>query len=371
MEEQTLLYDKFEMPEAIKAEYYAKESQKTRFIADPLEKGMGHTLGNSLRRMLLTTLEAPAIIGFSMDDVHHEYMAIEGVIEDVTNIALNFKGALLRKLPDSAGDFGRQMRIHTIELEITEAELLEKGGQRSIVLADLFPGSEFDLINPDHVLFTVTKPMQKKVNMRVAFGRGFVPSEKLKVTDRRQDEILLDASFSPVSLANYFVEDTRVGQETDFDRLILDVTTDGRVTPQEALAFSTKILVKHLAVFEKMDERELAFEEAVSSEKENKDEILHKLILGINEIELSVRSTNCLSSANIETIGELVIMPEPLLLQFRNFGKKSLCEIKNKLKEMRLELGMDLSQFGISLENVKEKMKWYAERLRTKNTKGQ
>ncbi|MCH9704183.1 MAG: DNA-directed RNA polymerase subunit alpha, partial [Chlamydiae bacterium] len=175
------------------------------------------------------------------------------------------------------------------------------------------------------------------------------------------DEIVMDSAFSPVRMVNYFVEATRVGQDTDFDRLILEVTTDGRVKPEEALSFASKILVKHLGVFENIEEHDIRFEEVEKSSDSDLDDLMQKLVLGINEIELSVRSTNCLNGASIETIGELVVMPEPKLLQFRNFGKKSLTEIKNKLTEMGLNLGMDLTRFGITQDNVKEKIQDYLE----------
>lgn len=371
---QNLLYDKFELPESVKMMAVegsgGSVDKQASFIAEPLERGMGHTLGNALRRALLIGLEAPAIISFSMTGVLHEYMAINGIIEDVTNIILNLKGALLKKYPFQDSENGRCTQLLKSKVSIDASDLAACGGQKAVTLADLLQEGGFESVNPDHVIFTVTQPIQLDITLRVAFGRGYTTSERIVLEDKGVNEIVLDAAFSPVVLVNYFVEDTRVGQDTDFDRLILHVETDGRVSPKEALAFSTQILTKHFSIFEKMDEKKIVFEEAISIEKENKDDILHKLVLGINEIELSVRSTNCLSNANIETIGELVIMPEPRLLQFRNFGKKSLCEIKNKLKEMKLELGMDLSQFGVGLDNVKEKMKWYADKIRSKNGKG-
>ncbi|WP_375793671.1 DNA-directed RNA polymerase subunit alpha [Chlamydia sp. 12-01] len=371
---QNLLYDKFELPESVKMMAVEGSGgsidKQASFVAEPLERGMGHTLGNALRRALLIGLEAPAIISFSMTGVLHEYMAMEGIVEDVTNIVLNLKGALLKKYPFQDSEDGRCTQLLKSTISVDASDLAACSGQRSVTLADLLQEGGFESVNPNHVIFTVTQPMQIEIALRVAFGRGYSTSERIVLEDKGVNEIILDAAFSPVVLVNYFVEDTRVGQDTDFDRLILHVETDGRVSPKEALAFSTQILTKHFSIFERMDEKKIVFEEAISIEKENKDDILHKLVLGINEIELSVRSTNCLSNANIETIGELVIMPEPRLLQFRNFGKKSLCEIKNKLKEMKLELGMDLSQFGVGLDNVKEKMKSYAEKIRSKNVKG-
>src|SRR5262249_9212680 len=173
------------------------------------------------------------------------------------------------------------------------------------------------------------------------------------------DEIIIDSAFSPVRLVNYFVENTRVGQDTDFDRLILDVTTDGRISPEEALAFATQIGITHLQVFEQLKLLSLTFDQGEVEMNTDRDALMAKLVLKINEIELSVRSTNCLAGANIDTIAELVVMPESEMLKFRNFGKKSLNEIKAKLEEMGLYLGMDLAKFGITRDNVKQVIQDY------------
>lgn len=356
----TVLYDKFEMPEKIKVDESTATNSFARFIAEPFERGFGHTLGNALRRMLLTAIEAPAIVSFYMEEVPHEYMAIEGVIEDVTNIILNLKGALLRKLPLEGMPSPREQKVITKMLDISQDDL-GSAGQKVITLGDLITTGDFELVNPELRIFTVTKPMTRRIELKIAIGRGYVPSERHILQSHIVDEIVVDSIFSPIRLVNYFVEDTCVGQDTDFDRLILDVKTDGRISPQEALAFAAKLLMKHLVSFELMDQHEISFEEAASSIDSDRDELMKKLVLGINEIELSVRSTNCLNGANIETIGELVVMPEPKLLQFRNFGKKSLNEIKAKLTEMGLSLGMDLSRFGITQDNVKDKIKQYLE----------
>lgn len=356
----TVLYDKFEMPEKIKLEESSATNTYARFIAEPFERGFGHTVGNALRRMLLTAIEAPAIISFFMEGVPHEYMAIDGVIEDVTNIILNLKGALLRKIPMEGMPHVRDQKIIIKMLDITPEDLGPQG-QKVVTLGDLVEGGDFDVVNPNLRIFTVTKPMTRRVELKISIGRGYVPSERHEIHNKVVDEVVIDSIFSPVRLVNYFVEDTRVGQDTDFDRLILEVRTDGRITPHEAVAFSAKLLMKHLAVFEAMDKHEISFEEASSSMDSDRDILMQKLVLGINEIELSVRSTNCLNGANIETIGELVVMPEPRLLQFRNFGKKSLNEIKAKLTEMGLGLGMDLNRFGINQDNIKEKIKTYLE----------
>lgn len=359
----TVLYDKFEMPEKIKVDESSATATYARFIAEPFERGFAHTMGNALRRMLLTAIEAPAIISFFMEGVPHEYMAIDGVTEDVTNIILNLKGALLRKLPLEGLAHSREQKVITKILDITPDDLASTG-QKVITLGDLITTGDFELINPNLRIFTVTKPMTRRIELKISMGRGYVPSERHELNHQILDEIVMDSIFSPIRLVNYIVEDTRVGQDTDFDRLILEVKTDGRISPQEALAFSAKLLMKHLNVFEGLDKHEISFEEASSSIDNDRDQLMQKLVLGINEIELSVRSTNCLSGANIETIGELVVMPEPKLLQFRNFGKKSLNEIKAKLTEMGLGLGMDLSRFGITQDNVKDKINQYLDENR-------
>lgn len=355
-----VLYDKFEMPQMIKIDEASASSTFCRFIAEPFERGFGHTIGNAMRRMLLTSIEAPAIISFFMEGVPHEYMAVEGIVEDVTNIILNLKGALLRHQPLDDMPHAREQKVIIKMLEITQDDL-GSAGQKVITLGDLITTSDFEVVNPELPIFTVTKPMVRRIELKVAIGRGFVPSERHEIANLIVDEIVMDATFSPIRLVNYYIEDTRVGQDTDFDRLILEVTTDGRVTPKEAVAFASKILVKHMASFQTMDQREISFEEVKSTTDSDLDDLMAKLVLGINEIELSVRSTNCLNGANIETIGELVVMPEPKLLQFRNFGKKSLNEIKAKLSEMGLSLGMDLKQYGITSDNIKEKIRQYNE----------
>jgi len=201
--------------------------------------------------------------------------------------------------------------------------------------------------------------MVRKIDVRVGQGRGYVSSERHEVSDKVIDEVVIDSIFSPVRKVNYYVENTRVGQDTDYDRLVLEVTSDGRVTPEEALTFAMQIGILHFQVFEQMKTHSLTFDHNESESSTDKDALMQKLSLKINEIELSVRSTNCLSGAGIDTIAELVIMPESEMLKFRNFGKKSLNEIKAKLEEMGLNLGMDLAKFGIHRENVKDVIQEY------------
>lgn len=360
-----VLYDKFEMPDSVKVDEKTSTPTFAKFIAEPFERGFAHTLGNALRRVLLASIEAPGIISFYMEGVHHEYMAVEGIAEDVTNIILNLKGSLLRRLPLEGTPYARETKVITKMLNISQDDLGAKG-QKVITLGDIVTAADFEVVNPNHPLFTVTKPMTKRIELKVAIGRGYVPSERQRIEHRLAGEIILDTAFSPVRLVNYFVEDTRVGQDTDFDRLVLEVTTDGRITPKEALSFAANILFKHLEVFENIHEQDIIFEENVITADTDRDELMQKLILSINEIELSVRSTNCLNGASIETIGELVVMPEAQLLQFRNFGKKSLNEIKARLSEMNLGLGMDLSRFGITQDNVKDLMNKYVKEQQEK-----
>lgn len=359
-------YGKFVLPQQISIDKKSATSAFARFVAEPLERGFGHTIGNSMRRMMLSSLEAPAIISVRIEGIPHEYMAIEGIVEDMTNIILNLKGALLRKLPTEDTSHARETRFITTELEITRDDLDQNDGHYPVTLGDIVQDGVFEVVNPDLHLFTVTKPMKRQIDLRVATGRGYVPSERHVVRDKTSDEILVDSAFSPVRLVNYYVENTRVGQDTDLDRLILEVTTDGRVTPQEALSFAAQIGQKHFDVFNEVQSLALSFDEGIGVGEGDQDEMMEKLCLRIDEIELSVRSTNCLAGANIDTIAELVSIPERKMLEFKNFGKKSLNEIKAKLQEMGLSLGMDLTRYGMSQENVRERVRHYQEERKGK-----
>lgn len=364
-------YGKFEMPQEIIEDESVSTSTFGRFIAEPFGRGYGHTIANSMRRVMLSSLEAPAIIAVRLEGVPHEFMSVDGVIEDMTNIVLNLKGALLRKLPTDDSGSPRDQRIITSSIDISQGDIDKRKGQYIVTLGEIVQDSNFEVINPDLPLFTVTRPFKKQIDLRVAFGRGYVPSERHVVRDRTSDEILIDAAFSPVRLVNYFIENTRVGQDTDFDRLIIEITTDGRITPAEALTFAAQIGMKHFEVFNKIKSYSLVLEEGTMQAPTDRDEMMEKLSLRIDEIELSVRSANCLSGASIETIGELVAIPERKMLEFRNFGKKSLNEIKAKLNEMGLSLGMDLTKYGITSETIRERMREFSEEKKGKNEAGQ
>jgi DNA-directed RNA polymerase subunit alpha len=286
-------------------------------------------------------------------------MAIDGFIQDMTHIILNLKGVLLRRLTSGDEPNPREIRMVSKVLDITD-EMIEKGGgQYGVTVKDLMKNTDYEMFNPDHHLFTITKPMTKRVDLRIGSGRGYVPSERHSTVEPQVDEIIMDSAFSPVRLVNYYVENTRVGQDTDYDRLILEITTDGRISPVEALAFSAQIGILHFQIFDQVKTHTILFDKGEMQVNRDRDEILAKLALKINEIELSVRSTNCLANANIDTIGELVVMPESEMLRFRNFGKKSLTEIKQKLDELGLSLGMDLSKYGITRENIRQVIQTY------------
>jgi len=352
-------YGKFELPTKIKVDETSRSGTFARLIAEPFERGFGHTVGNALRRIILSSLEAPSIMSVRIEGVPHEYMAIEGVIEDMTHIVLNLKNALLRKLPTDEEIHSRESKVISKILDITGDMLDKNGGQYVVTLKDLMGSSDFDIVNPDLAIFSVTKPMTRKVDVKVAIGRGYVPSERHVFGEKGVDEIVIDSAFSPVRLVNYYVENTRVGQDTDLDRLILEVTTDGRITPEEALAFATQIGILHFQVFDQLKFHALTFDQGEIESNTDREALMAQLAFKINEIELSVRSTNCLAGANIETIAELVVMPESEMLKFRNFGKKSLTEIKFKLEQMGLSLGMDLSKLGINRDNVKQIIQEY------------
>lgn len=355
-----ICYGKFEMPEKIKVEESKDDINYVKFIAEPFGRGFGHTLGNALRRIMLTALEAPSLISVHVEGVPHEYTAIDGIIEDMTHIVLNLKGSKLRYLPNDGESNPRGIKQFSHQLDITEKMIVDGKGSHKVTVKEFLGDSIFEIVNPNDHIMTVTKPMNRRIDYKVAFGRGYVPAERIEI-EAGVDEIVLDAIYSPVKLVNYFVEDTRVGQDTDYDRLILEVTTDGRITPQEALTFATQIALQHFQIFDYLKNYTVTFEKEEEESNKDREELLHKLSLKINEIELSVRSTNCLSGANITTIGELVVMPESEMLKFRNFGKKSLTEIKQKLHEMGLSLGMDLSKYGINSGNIKNVINQYLE----------
>jgi DNA-directed RNA polymerase subunit alpha len=316
---------RFEMPKRVIKEEQSATDTYAKFIAEPFEAGFGHTIGNSLRRVLLSSLEGAAITSVKIDGIQHEFSTISGVLEDVSEIVLNLKKVLLVS--------------HSRTPKLLELKVKRKG---EIVAGDFKTGGTVEILNPDKLICTTT--VEKKINMQagVSVGRGYVSSELNKSPDQPIGVIAMDGLFSPIRRVKYYVENTRVGQQMNYDRLVMEVWTDGRLTPDEALKQASAILMAHLGAFVDYDENYVEFEPEREKEEDAKAELRKLLETPIGEIELSVRAANCITSANIKTIGDLVQKTESEMLKYRNFGKKSLNEIKTILEEMGLSLGMDV-----------------------------
>lgn len=313
---------KFEFPKRLTWDEETATPTYTKFIVEPFERGYGFTLGNALRRVLLSSLEGAAITDVKIEGVLHEFGTVPGVLEDVTQIVLNLKQVVLKM-------DGRESRRITLAAK----------GEKAVTAADIETGGTVEVVNPDQHIATLNKGASLKIEMSVGLGRGFRPSELNKFPDNPIGVIPVDSIFSPVRKVNCLIEDTRVGQLTDYNRLILEIWTDGRITPRDALIRSAALLAKHLDLF--TDEGKYTVEFIEEAEAEKKEDKLQKLLsMPITEIELSVRSTNCIKAADIQTLGDLVRKTENEMLQYRNFGKKSLEEIKNILTRYGLHLGM-------------------------------
>jgi DNA-directed RNA polymerase subunit alpha len=298
-----------------------------KFACEPLERGFGTTLGNALRRVLLSSLRGSAITAVRIKDVHHEFSAIPGVREDVTEILLNLKQVRLKMLGD-----GVKM-LH-----------LEAKGEKEITAADIRTDGMVDILNPEHHIATLAHDGQLILEMTVKSGKGFVPAEANKDEDQPIGYIPLDSIFSPIRKVNYVVTQARVGQRTDYDKLTMEVWTDGSVSPENAVAYAAKILKEHLSMFINFEEEPTRREDEGETETPALNENLYR---SVNELELSVRAANCLRNANIRYIGELVQKTEQEMLKTKNFGRKSLNEIKEILQEMGLHLGMKLENFAV------------------------
>ena len=292
-----------------------------KFIAEPFERGYGMTIGNSLRRVLLSSIEGAAVTSIKLDGALHEFSALPGVLEDITQVVLNVKQLVLRA-------HSRQPKIIVIEKD-------KKG---AVTAGDLQTDDTVEVINPDLQLCTLTKAGKFRMELEVSRGRGYVPAEKHKKEGQPIGMIPVDALFSPVKRINFSVEDTRVGQVTDYDRLLLEIWTNGSMSPKDALLYASNILQRHLDLF--VNYGSLPEEPEAEAPATVNEELQEKLKTPISELELSVRSANCLREAKIHTIGELVDKSTQELLKYRNFGKKSLAEIEELLKGMGLGLGM-------------------------------
>ena len=312
-----------------------------KFVCEPLERGFGITLGNSLRRILLSSLQGVAIVSVKFDGVPHEFTTITGVKEDVTDIILNLKEVNLRIVEEEDDEEEEEIKIFLD----SKGEVVVKGG-------DIITGGKVEIMNPDQHIATLNKDAVLHAEMLVKSGRGYVPAEKNITGDQQVGIIPIDALFSPIRRVSYVVGNARVGQRTDYDKLTLEIWTDGTVDPQDALAFAAKILKEQATPFINFEE-ELE-EEIEKEEKEEEEKINENLFRSIGELELSVRSSNCLKNANIKYIYELVQKTESEMLKTRNFGRKSLNEIKRILEEMDLQFGMELENFPFPKQDEKE-----------------
>jgi len=322
-----------ELPTRVERDTMVSSDKYGRFFIEPFERGFGTTIGNSLRRILLSSLQGSAVTSIKIEGVDHEFSSIKGVIEDVTDIVLNVKSLVIR-----LNDEGPKI----MNVSANKAGV--------ITAADIISDPSIEVINKDLVLATLTEKVKFEMEMVVENGRGYMPaSERIAAADRFDQEvgrIMLDTIYSPVTRVRYTTENTRVGQRTNYDKLILEIWTNATITPEMALVEAAKILRKHanpfVQYFELGEETVAAsqIEEEETEEQAVDEELAQKLNMPLQELELSVRANNCLESAKTETVGQLVRMTEADLLKIRSFGKTSLREIKRKLADIGLSLGM-------------------------------
>jgi DNA-directed RNA polymerase subunit alpha len=298
-----------------------------KFTAEPFERGFGITIGNSLRRILLSSLQGAAITSVKIDGVLHEFSTIPGTKEDITEIVLNLKEV--------------RLKLHT---EGPKTIRVKAEGPKVLKAGDILTGDAVEILNPDHYLATLSRDGKLSMEMVVKVGRGYVSAERNKEETQPIGTIPMDAIFSPIRKVNYTVTNARVGQITDYDKLTLELWTDGSLSPEEAVAHSAKILKDQLSIFITFEEEEEA-EMSYPEDEEEKETFNENLLRSVDELELSVRSANCLKHANIKLIGDLVQKTEAEILATKNFGRKSLNEIKEILTEMGLSLGMKLDNW--------------------------
>jgi DNA-directed RNA polymerase subunit alpha len=320
-----------ELPAEIKIEEQSKTNTFARFIVEPLERGFGTTVGNSLRRILLSSIEGAAITSVRIGGVDHEFSTIKGVKQDVTDILLNLRGLTISVDSDEDRDWSMTLRAKgpgDVTGELIEAE------------------TAIQIHNPDHVIATLTDEVNLDIEINVDRGRGYTPATERHQRSAEEQvvgDIPVDSVYSPVLRVRYRVEDTRVGQKTNYDRLVLDVWTDGTQSPEMVLVEAAKILRKHLNPFVQMSDAGVSrVSEEAAAVAAVDESLARKLGMSVNELDLTVRAGNCLETAEVETVSELVSKTEQELLGVRSFGKTSLREVKKKLEEMGLSLGMQL-----------------------------
>ncbi|MEE4310931.1 MAG: DNA-directed RNA polymerase subunit alpha [candidate division KSB1 bacterium] len=315
------------MPESIDLDESTYTNTYGKFTVQPLERGFGTTLGNAFRRVLISSLQGAAITMIRLDEVYHEFSTIPGVVEDVAEMILNLK----------------EVRIKLLNKK-PEKIVLQLKGPKDFIASDIQNGmTEFEILNPDKHIATLNKDAEFNLELRIGRGKGYVPAEENKLPDQPINTIPIDAIFSPIENVKYHVEQTRVGQRIDYEKLTIEIKTDGSITPDDALTYAGKILKDHIQLFINFDiEPE---EEEVSEIDEEVLRIRKLLKMSVDELELSVRSHNCLMAANIKTIGDLVKRDEQEMLKFRNFGRKSLTELSKILEDKGLYFGMDVEHY--------------------------
>lgn len=323
-------------PKRLEVEAGERPDRHGKFVCEPLERGFGTTLGNALRRTLLSSLRGAAITDVKIDGVLHEFSSVPGVLEDVTDIILNLKEVRLK-----------------VKGETPRTFLIEKEGEGAVTAADIRGDSGLQVLNPEKHICTLAKDGKLRMELTVKEGKGYVPADWETSEELPIGTIPIDAVYSPIQKVNYVVTQARVGQRTDYDKLTMEIWTDGSVTPEDALAFAAKILKEQLSVFINFEEGEEPSEDEYSEEEPAFNEHLFR---SVDELELSVRSANCLKNADIRYIGELVQKSEGEMLKTKNFGRKSLNEIKEILGEMGLSLGMKLDNFP-SREEIEARRK--------------
>lgn len=321
-----------ELPTRLERDSLVSTDKYGKFYIEPFERGFGTTIGNSLRRVLLSSLEGSAVTSVKISGVDHEFTSIKGVMEDVTDVILNIKSLVVRL----AGDGPKTMTVSA-----SKAGVVTSG--------DIIADPAIEIVDKDRVIATLTEGVKFEIEMVVENGRGYIPaSERIAEADRFDQEIgrvIVDASYSPVTRVRYSTEDTRVGQRTNYDKLILEIWTDGTISPEMAVVEAGKILrkcVNPFVQYSELGDQTVAEEvtEEVVEQEEIDEELVAKLNTPLSELELSVRANNCLESVKMETVGELVKMTEAELLKIRSFGRTSLREVKRKLADMGLSLGM-------------------------------
>jgi DNA-directed RNA polymerase subunit alpha len=319
----TVRLGRFEMPKSLVKDEATSTETYAKFVAEPFEAGYGHTVGNSLRRVLLSSLEGAAITTARITGAQHEFAALPGIVEDVTDIVLN-----LKKIRFKAVDH----EPRTVSITVNKEGVVSA--------SDIQTTAGIEVLNTDQIICTLDKKQKFEAEFEVRVGRGFFTGDENKRPDMPIGVIPIDSIFSPVTRVKYAVENTRVGQRTDYDRLILEIWTDGRITPDDALLQASAILRHHLDVFVNYDDSQVEFDETSEEVSQENTRLKKMLNMSVNEIELSVRAANCLNNANITTVGQLAMKTEAEMLKYRNFGKKSLNEIKEKLQQLGLSLGM-------------------------------